>query len=561
MAVGNHTIICGLERISLRVATALIELGERVTIVGESPDPALLREARRVGAQVVQGSTADLAHLRGVDLGAARCVVLTEDDDLSNLEAALGARDLNPAIRVVLRMFDAELAERAIGLLDNTRVLSSSAEAAPYFAAAALGVEPEPARLAWGRHVVLKAATEDAEPGANGTGGEGVEGNRAEPPVRLGDDLLHLIAPQRSLRPKRFRRLGVVRRGLLALADPRLVVLAAVVAALVTTSVVVFHSARDLYPGSAQATASSWVDALVFTVTTAYGNTDLSHAALWLKLYAVGFMLAVALGLALTFGLIADVTVGSSIMEALGAPRGRMRNHVVVLGLGSVGYRTVLQLVDAGTEVAASDNWATGQFVALVRRMGVPVLITDRLHLEGLRALSVPRAHAVVAASSNDLTNLGVALAARELNPRARVIVRLFGQELASRAQQQFRITACLSVSALATPAFVAAALGDGVLATLEGSSRLWLLAEIQVLPGSEADGMTVEALEALPDLRVLAVRDGQREWWRPICPQRLTAGMEVLVACNRELWLRLRSMAEYPRSSTSVPVDRPSTR
>ena len=56
----------------------------------------------------------------------------------------------------------------------------------------------------------------------------------------------------------------------------------------------------------------------------------------------------------------------------------------------------------------------------------------------------------MVAASSDDLTNLGVALAARELNPRARVIVRLFGQELADRAQQ-FRITACLSVSALAS--------------------------------------------------------------------------------------------------------------
>jgi Trk K+ transport system NAD-binding subunit len=557
MAVSNHTIICGLERISLRVATALIQLGERVTIIGESPDPALLREARRVGAQVVQGRTADLAQLRGVDLGAARCIVLTEDDDLANLQAALGARDLNPAIRVVLRMFDADLAERAIGLLDNTRVVSTSAEAAPYFAAAALGVEPEPARLAWGRHVVLKAASANGGPSANGTGGEGAEGSRAEPPVRLGDDLLYLVEPQRSLRPKRFRRLGVVRRGLLALADPRLIVLAAVVATLVTTSVVVFHSARDLYPGSAQATASSWVDALVFTVTTAYGNTDLSHAALWLKVYAVGFMIAAALGLALTFGLIADVTVGSSIMEALGAPRGRMRNHVVVLGLGSVGYRTVLQLVDAGTEVAASDSWATGQFVALVRRMGVPVLIADRLHLGGLRALSVPRAHAVVAASSNDLTNLGLALAARELNPRARVIMRVFGQELADRAQQ-FRITACLSVSALATPAFVAAALGDSVLTTLEGSRRLWLLAETRVMPGSQADGMTVEALEATLDLRVLATQDGERRSWRSNCPQQLSAGTSVLVACSREAWLRLREQAGHLTSSTAEPANRP---
>src|SRR5205085_9935926 len=112
-----------------------------------------------------------------------------------------------------------------------------------------------------------------------------------------------------------------------AVPDPLHMFRAAAVASLLATSVVIFHSARDLYPASARATAESWIDALVFTVTTAYGNTDLSHAAPWLKVYAVGFMLAVALGLALTFGLVADVTVGTSIMEALGAPRGRMRNH------------------------------------------------------------------------------------------------------------------------------------------------------------------------------------------------------------------------------------------
>src|SRR5437588_6640465 len=142
MAASNHTIVCGLERISLRVATSLIQLGERVTIVGESPDPALLRQARRVGANVVQGNTSDLTNLRGVDLEGARCIVLAEDDDLSNLQAALGARELNGGIRVVLRMFDADLAERATGLLDNSRVVSTSEEAAPYFAAAALGAEP-----------------------------------------------------------------------------------------------------------------------------------------------------------------------------------------------------------------------------------------------------------------------------------------------------------------------------------------------------------------------------------------------------------------------------------
>src|SRR5205085_8910422 len=129
-----------------------------------------------------------------------------------------------------------------------------------------------------------------------------------------------------------------------------------------------------LYRGAGASTPGSWIDALVFTATTAYGNTDLTNAEWFVKLYAVAFMFAAALGLALTFGLVADVALGAQILEALGVPRGHMRNHVVVLGLGNLGYRTVVHLLQAGVEVAAADARAAGRFVAIARRKGVPVL-------------------------------------------------------------------------------------------------------------------------------------------------------------------------------------------
>lgn len=555
MAVEGHTVICGLERISLRVARALVQLGERVTIVASSPSPALLREARRAGARVVEGRTSELAHVHHVELESARCLVLTEDADLHNVHAALAARRVNPHIRVVLRMFNTELADRATRLLTNSRVVSTSAEAAPYFAAEALGLGTVPTRLAWGRHIAV-------EPPDGWTGPEppptttdpGVtsrmraalgrpDGTRVRhAPVELGDgQFLHPLDPAPPPRRRRSQRLQVFRRGLLAFYDPRLPVLVIALALLITISAIVFHASAGLYADAGQPTVTSWVDALVFTVTTAYGNTDLSAAALATKIYAIAFMFAAALGLALTFGLVADVAIGASIMDALGVPSGRMRNHVVVLGLGSVGYRTVQHLLDAGVEVAAAESQASGRFVAVARRQGVPVLIADAHTLDSLRALSVQHARAVVAATDDDLANLEAALAARELNPDARVITRLFDPELADLAQQQLHITACQSVSALATPAFVAAALGEGVLSTIERGPQLWLLAEASVQPRSRADGMAMDVLEGGRDLRVLAVRDDHAERWRPACPARLHAGHRVLVACSRDGWARLR--------------------
>jgi Trk K+ transport system NAD-binding subunit len=53
--VAGTTIICGLERLSLRIALALIQLDEDVIIVAESPNPDRLGEATVAGATYVKG--------------------------------------------------------------------------------------------------------------------------------------------------------------------------------------------------------------------------------------------------------------------------------------------------------------------------------------------------------------------------------------------------------------------------------------------------------------------------------------------------------------------------
>jgi Trk K+ transport system NAD-binding subunit len=574
-------VICGLERISIRVARALIQLGERVTIVTEAPEPALLREARRTSARVVEGGTSEVAQLHSVDLESARCIVLTEDADLRNVQAALAAREVNPGIRVVLRMFNADLADRATRLLANSRVVSTSAEAAPYLAAAALGLGGVAGRLAWGRHVVVDPSVGAARVGADAapTRLVGVAGrlrNRlrrraagaepVEPPVELGEgEFLHPFDPPlASRRHRTSRRMTRLRRALLSLLDPRLALLVSAMTVLFALSAAIFHVARGLHAGGGEPSPQGWVDALVFTATTAYGNTDLSNTDWWVKLYAVAFMFVAALGLALTFGVAADAMVSERIIEALSVPR-RMRDHVVVLGLGNVGYRTVQHLLDAGVEVAAAESRAGGRFVAIARRQGVPVLIADAHFFDSLRALSVGQARAVVAATDDDLANLEAALAARELNPSARVVTRLYDQELAERAQQQFHITACQSVSALATPAFVAAALDEGVLSTIELGNRLWLLAEANVEEGSAAEGRTPVELEDRGDLRVLAVRDDAGEHWRtsswglPDSPgvPCLGPASAILVACSREAWERLGGEVAASGLATSSSSER----
>src|SRR5205807_8925793 len=66
----------------------------------------------------------------------ARCLMAVTDDDAANLAAGLSARTLAPDVRVVLRLFDHDLAARVETAFAIHVSRSVSSLAAPAFAAA-----------------------------------------------------------------------------------------------------------------------------------------------------------------------------------------------------------------------------------------------------------------------------------------------------------------------------------------------------------------------------------------------------------------------------------------
>ncbi len=68
----------------------------------------------------------------------ARAVIVTTSDDLTNLDAAITARELNSDVKIVLRLFDETLATKVAGAF-SMPTISTSQVAAPAFIAAATG--------------------------------------------------------------------------------------------------------------------------------------------------------------------------------------------------------------------------------------------------------------------------------------------------------------------------------------------------------------------------------------------------------------------------------------
>ncbi len=135
----QHVVVCGLGRIGTSVAERLKARGVPVVAIEQREDaPGVLR-VRQLKIPVVVGSASDAWTHQLAGISRAVAVLAVTDDEAVNLEIALVAKNLNPDVRVVARMFDHDLANRVERRLQLGATRSVSMLTAPAFAAAALG--------------------------------------------------------------------------------------------------------------------------------------------------------------------------------------------------------------------------------------------------------------------------------------------------------------------------------------------------------------------------------------------------------------------------------------
>jgi Trk K+ transport system NAD-binding subunit len=535
---GGHVVLCGLNELGYRTLEELVRLGEHVVVVVRSPAEELARGARELGATLVRGNYRDQAVLRAAGVPSASALVVTEDDDVGNLHAALAAQELNPALRMRLRMFSRELGGRVQQLFEDCQVFDSAALAVPAFVSAALLQDWQQRVEVDGRTLEVRRAAAD-EPGVLlALGRVRPDGTAELFPDGDGELLCLAEAPAPTRRARHPEHPALERPGRLAAAwttllgaDVRLRVTAAIVLALTLTGIVVFwwFSGQHL----------DLIDAIYFTVTimttTGFGDIHLRDAPPLLQLYGVALMLSGTAALAILFALITDALISTRLARILGAniPRG-LHDHVVVCGLGNIGYRIIEQLHDLGVPVVAAELQETNRYLAAVRRLGVPVLVADIRLPETLEVLQVGRARSVVVVTSSDIVNLETALNIQALNPDIRVVQRLFDPDLAARVERAFGIHISRSPSALAAPTFAAAAAGEHVLATIAVGAEVLTVARLRVEPGCQAEGHTVAELEAAAGSRVLLLEGGAGPSWHPDGATLLRAGTDLVAVVPR---------------------------
>ncbi|MFI6466828.1 NAD-binding protein [Streptomyces sp. NPDC050538] len=496
----------------------------------------------------------------GVERAAA--LALVYDDDETNIRAALTARRLNPRIRLVLRLYNRRLGQHIEELLDqaaalatgdgagdgsgggagggpgvgfdaSTTVLSDADTAAPALAATALAgtskvvqtdglllraVErppPGPGQVADPglATLALLSATSSDPAGADGSEGMGEQGPRLLPDAAAvasatgrGTVVLEHVSyagPQlpggRGSGVPAFSSL-FSRRLRWSLAGMVVCVIALAISLWLVTKI---HPLTAFY--------LTLLD--LFAIDNPAIGESLGRQILQLLSGLVGLLMLPVL-LAAVLEALGTFRTASALRKP---PRG-LGGHVVLLGLGKIGTRVLTRLRELNIPVVCVEADPEARGLAVARRLRVPVILGDVTQEGVLESAKVHRAHALLAVTSSDTTNLEAVLYARSVRPDLRVVLRLYDDDFATAVYRTLRaahpgaLTRSRSVSHLAAPAFAGAMMGRQILGAIPVERRVLLFAAMTVGGHPQLEGKTVAEAFRAGSWRVLALDTATRD-------------------------------------------------
>jgi Trk K+ transport system NAD-binding subunit len=520
-------ILCGLGRMGWRVLEYLQAAHLPVVIVDTQCKPD---DARLGGARLVPGDCRQPEVLEAAGVRRARGVLILIGDDLVNIAATLRVRALNADVRIVLRMFNQNLIGRLGKTVANVYALSTSLLTAPIVAITAMtGQGLGRFRLDTPRNEVRHVGEVTVASGSEYEGRtlEDLAGRRQvqvlanlpenqparylldidlQAKVHGGDRVVVCGAPQsvnallsgaagRENTDLQWatwlRRMGRVAWRTFKDIDLSVKICTGVLLGVIILSTFILHLGVEKFYFS---------DALFRTISLIATGADMREGDYvqnaGMKVYVSLLRLIGAALIAAFTAIVTNYLLRARLAGALEVRRIPDGGHIIVCGLGPIGFRVIEELLDSKEQVVVIETDPASRFIATARRRGAAVIIGDATIIEVLRQAHADTAKAVIAATNHDLLNLETALLVRELNSVQRVVVLQSDPQLAQMLRDAANVKLAVSVPALAAPAFVAGLFGDRVLSVFLVRDRIMAVIDLVVQPHDPfLDGQAVRVV------------------------------------------------------------------
>ena len=401
--------------------------GRTVVVIG---DGDLSEETVRA----LEASGAEISHLREPDEEEVRgalegdrveSVAVVGRADAVVLRHALTVRSVSDEVPLLLTIFDPTMAEQMRDRLGHTRVTSLADIVAPSLAGPCVDERFTAVGERDGRTVGL---IED--------GGEVREVPIPSTKPRRPEALA------RALFTPYDKSAGLLLFGAIGLVAVFLI-------ETITAVFVLDDSVVDAIYGSAK------------TLVTVDPNLAVQDGPGWYKLFTSATMvIALVFAAAFTAGLVNRV-IDRRLTGVVGRRAVPRRDHVVVIGLGQVGLRLCLMLRACKIPVVAVERDEAHENVGLAREYALPVVVGRGADRSLMRRLSLDKAKAVAAVTSDDLANISAAMTARGIHEPVRVVLRVGDGEVANETRSLLALGIVRDVHRIAAALLARMAVGE----------------------------------------------------------------------------------------------------
>ena len=204
----------------------------------------------------------------------------------------------------------------------------------------------------------------------------------------------------------------------------------------------------------------SWIDSFYFVIVTAasvgYGDINLAASNAASKLAGIFLIIISTVSIWMIFSLTIDTLLKKRIQHAMGRRKYGFKNHVIVCGLGRLGYFIVEELLRKNEKVIVIEQNENSNHIDYFRQMGAEVYVGDARLPKVMNDVNVVNAKALISVISNDSLNLEIGLNARSQHANVKLILRIFDDQMAEKIKDYLKIYHTLSASAIADNIFFA---------------------------------------------------------------------------------------------------------
>lgn len=448
-ARGGHAVDRSLADTSPRMSERTAHANaarQRILVVGHGRLVDVVRRA-------LDDADADVIHLREppdreirrvMGIGVDAVLVISRDDRVS-LRLALVVEGLSPGVRLIVTIYNRDLAAQLHRAAPTVRVVSMADVAAPSLAAACVADDLLTIRRADDRTLGVRA-------GDDGPIAAPLDVHRPRAGDHLAANLSAVLHPfELSAKTLLSGLLGVL---MIVLAD-------ATVVGLVLHEPVV----EALYLATK-------------TIVTVGPNPGVDDGPAELKLFSAAMMLAaLAFTAIFTAGLI-DRLLNRRLVAIFGRRTMPRKDHVVVVGLGQVGLRLCMRLRELGVPVVAVEVDPGADNIRRAKQYGIPVVIGQGNSRAVLGRLSLARARGFAAVTSDEIENISTVMAALAIREDLRTALRAGSGDVMDETRALLSISAVRDVYRIGGTLFAAAALGSSAQEAFVADDAVWVIGQ-----------------------------------------------------------------------------------